>query len=64
MIQFEKVVLTDLIVIVSLSFGFMASVFYQEKELAGSLASGLFGYVGGRSVAKNNAAQKEGEKNG
>ena len=52
MIQFEKVVLTDLIVIVSLSLGFIASAVDCERELAMSLATGLLGYVGG-NVTKN-----------
>ena len=63
MIQFEKVSLTDLIVIISLSLGFILAIFYGERELAMSLASGLFGYVGG--VAKNHVSKnKEGAENG
>ncbi|MCR5175694.1 MAG: hypothetical protein K6C05_02470 [Anaerovibrio sp.] len=64
MIQFEKVSLTDLIVIISLSLGFILAIFYGERELAMSLASGLFGYVGG-SVAKSHVSKnKEGAENG
>lgn len=60
MIQFEKVSLTDLIVIIALSLGFVVAIFNGEKEIAGTLGGGLLGYA--RGTVK--ATQKEGEKNG
>ena len=62
MIQFEKVSLTDLIVVVALSLALLLAVFYGEKELAMSIASGLLGYIGG--AVKNNIAKREGASNG
>ena len=47
MIQFEKVSLTDIIVVVALSVALVLAIFYDQKELAMSIASGLLGYIGG-----------------
>lgn len=60
MIQFEKVSLTDLIVIVALSLGFVVSIVNGEKEIASTLGGGLLGYA--RGVVKT--APKEGANNG
>ena len=59
MIQFERVSLTDLIVIIALSLGFVVAIFNGEKEIAGTLGGGLLGYA--RGAAKSNS--KEGAKN-
>ena len=60
--QFEKVSLTDIIVVVALSLALLLAIFYGEKELAMSIASGLLGYIGGS--VKNGIAKKEGANNG
>jgi hypothetical protein len=62
MIQFEKVSLTDVIVVVALSLALLLAIFYGQKELAMSIASGLLGYIGGS--VKNSMAKKEGANNG
>jgi hypothetical protein len=56
MIQWEKVSLTDVIVVVALSIALLLSIFYDQKELAMSIASGLLGYIGG---SVKNMARKE-----
>ena len=61
MIQFEKVSLTDIIVVVALSLSLLLAIFYSEKELAMSIASGLLGYIGG--AVKNGMSKKEGSNN-
>lgn len=61
MIQFEKVSLTDIIVVVALSLALLLAVFYDQKELAMSIASGLLGYIGGS--VKNGMSKKEGSNN-
>ena len=60
MIRFEKVSLTDLIVIIALSLGFVVAIFNGEKEIAGTLGGGLLGYARGAV----RSTSKEGEKNG
>jgi hypothetical protein len=60
MIQFEKVSLTDLIVIVALSLGFVAAIINGEKEIASTLGGGLLGYA--RGAVKTST--KEGANNG
>ena len=60
MIQFEKVSLTDLIVIVAFSLGFVVATYNGEKEIAGTLGGGLLGYA--RGTVKT--APQEGAKNG
>lgn len=61
MIQFEKVSLTDIIVVVALSLALLLAVYYDQKELAMSIASGLLGYIGGS--VKNGMSKKEGSNN-
>ena len=56
--QFEKVSLTDIIVVVALSLALLLAIFYGEKELAMSIASGLLGYIGGS--VKNGITKKDG----
>lgn len=60
MIQFEKVSLTDIIVVVALSVALLLAIFYNQKELAMSIASGLLGYIGG---SVKGTAKKEGANN-
>ena len=60
MIQFEKVSLPDIIVVVALSVALLLAIFYNQKELAMSIASGLLGYIGG---SVKGTAKKEGANN-
>ena len=46
-IEFEKVDVTDLIIIVALAVGLIMAIFTDQKELSMSIVSGMFGYVGG-----------------
>ena len=56
--QFEKVSLADVIVVVALSLALMLAIFYKQNELSMSIASGLLGYNGG---ATKSAVQKKEE---
>lgn len=56
--QFEKISLADIIVVVALSLALMLAIFYKQNELSMSIASGLLGYIGG---ATKSAVQKKGE---
>ena len=60
MIQFEKVSLPDIIVVVALSVALLLAIFYNQKELAMSIASGLLGYIGG---SVKGTPKKEGANN-
>ena len=46
-IEFDRIDLTDLIIVVALSVGLLMAVFTDQKELSMSIVSGMFGYVGG-----------------
>lgn len=48
-ITFNKIDLTDLAVVISLSVALFAGIYYHLNELAMSIASGLIGYLGGSS---------------
>lgn len=53
---FEKINLTDILVIVGLVTALLLAIFYAMNELAMSIASGLLGYIGGNvksSVHRN-----------
>ena len=56
--QFEKVSMADVIVVVALSLALMLAIFYKQNELSMSIASGLLGYIGG---ATKSAVQKKEE---
>ena len=43
----EKINIVDLTVIIGLVVALMLAIFYDQKELAMSIASGLLGYIGG-----------------
>ena len=59
MINYERVNVGDLVVILALSIALMASLFKGQAELSMSIASGLLGYIGG---AGKHTAEKKGEK--
>lgn len=59
MINYERVNVGDLLVILALSIALMASLFKGQTELSMSIASGLLGYIGG---AGKHTAEKKGEK--
>lgn len=56
--EFEKIDITDLIIIISLAVGLIIAILTDQKELSMSIVSGMFGYVGGSymkpSSNKNN----------
>lgn len=43
----DKVNIVDLAVIIGLVVALILSIFYEQNELAMSIASGLLGYIGG-----------------
>lgn len=50
MIQFEKVNIEYLVAVVFLGAALILGVIFGERELAGNIASGIVGYIGGRGV--------------
>lgn len=50
MIQFEKVNIEYLVAVIFLGISLVLGVIYGERELAGNIASGIVGYIGGRGV--------------
>ena len=63
MIQFEKVNIEYLVAVIFLGISLVLGVIYGERELAGNIASGIVGYIGGRGVgyaiSKAAAGQQE-----
>lgn len=63
MIQFEKVNIEYLVAVIFLGIALVIGVIYGERELAGNIASGIVGYIGGRGVgyaiSKAAAGQQE-----
>lgn len=53
--MFERINVTDCIVLVGLVLALIMAIFWGLNELATSIASGLLGYVGG---SVNKAAKK------
>ena len=51
MIQFEKVNIEYLVAVIFLGAALVLGVIYGERELAGNIASGIVGYIGGRGVS-------------
>lgn len=45
--MFEKVNIPDCLVIIGLVTALILAIFYDQNELAMSIASGLLGYIGG-----------------
>lgn len=43
----DKINIVDLTVIVGLVIALILAIFYEQNELAMSIASGLLGYIGG-----------------
>lgn len=46
-LEFNKIDITDLIVVIALSVALLVSITYGTNELSMSIASGLLGYIGG-----------------
>ena len=57
MFKFTPIDMTDLIAILALGIGFILSILYNMNELAMSIATGFFGYIGG--VVNGNAKAQE-----
>lgn len=45
--MFDKINVVDLAVIIGLVAALILAIFYNQNELAMSIASGLLGYIGG-----------------
>jgi flagellar biosynthesis component FlhA len=58
-IEFNPVDITDTLVILSLGIGFILSIIFNMNELAMSIASGFFGYVGGVANSDKKKALEE-----
>lgn len=53
--MFDKINVVDLAVIIGLVAALILAIFYNQNELAMSIASGLLGYIGGNiKTAKEN----------
>lgn len=57
MFKFTPIDMTDLVAILALGIGFILSILYNMNELAMSIATGFFGYIGG--VVNGNAKAQE-----
>lgn len=57
---FEKVNISDCLVIIGLVTALIMAIFYNINELAMSIASGLLGYIGG--TVKSTVHQKGEDK--
>lgn len=58
--QVEKINISDCLVIIGLVTALVLAIFYDQNELAMSIASGLLGYIGGN--IKTAATKKEDQK--
>nr|DAI71020.1 MAG TPA: protein of unknown function (DUF4330) [Caudoviricetes sp.] len=56
----DKINIVDLTVIIGLVVALVLAIFYDQNELAMSIASGLLGYIGGN--IKTAATKKEEQK--
>lgn len=56
----DKINIVDLTVIIGLVVALVLAIFYDQNELAMSIASGLLGYIGGN--IKTSATKKEDQK--
>ncbi len=56
----DKINIVDLTVIIGLVVALVLAIFYDQNELAMSIASGLLGYIGGN--IKTAATKKEDQK--
>lgn len=56
----EKINIVDLTVIIGLVVALILAIFYEQNELAMSIASGLLGYIGGN--IKTATTKKEDQK--
>ena len=56
----DKINIVDLTVIIGLVVALILAIFYEQNELAMSIASGLLGYIGGN--IKTAATKKEDQK--
>lgn len=55
----DKINIVDLTVIIGLVAALILAIFYEQNELAMSIASGLLGYIGG---TVKSATQTKGEE--
>ena len=59
--MFEKINISDVLVIVGLVSALLMAILFAMNELAMSIASGLLGYIGG--TVKTTSAAKKGDGN-
>lgn len=59
-IMIDKINIVDLTVIIGLVVALVLAIFYEQNELAMSIASGLLGYIGGN--IKTATTKKEDQK--
>ena len=68
-LEFNKIDITDTLAVLCLGIGFIISVLFGSTELAGSIATGFFGYIGGiasgssKQSNSNNTINNKTEKN-
>lgn len=53
-LEFDRLDITDLVIILALSIGLIMAVYLEQKELSMSIVSGMFGYVGGSYTKQGN----------
>ena len=58
MFKFVPIDITDLIAITALSIGFVMSIWNNMLELAMSLATGFFGYIGGYTSGTSKTVER------
>lgn len=54
-LEFDRLDITDFIIILALSIGLVMAIYLEQKELSMSIVSGMFGYVGGSYTKQGNA---------
>ena len=58
--QFEKLDIVNLVVVIGLVIALITAIFYMNNELSTTISAGLLGYLGGfvkvgTSITKNNS---------
>ena len=56
--QYEKLDIVNLVVVIGLVIGLITAIFYMNNELSTTISAGLLGYLGGL-VRVNNSTNKD-----
>ena len=56
--QYEKLDIVNLVVVIGLVAGLITAIFYMNNELSTTISAGLLGYLGGL-VRVNNSTNKD-----